>query len=134
MTRVNVGLDVRELPNDLLFTEYREIVRIPNAILTGKAKWLPDFSDIPPTFRLGEGHFKFFYNKLLYLSKRHGELRRQCLYRRINIQDTSSSFDALRGPEYKELWGDYTPTLADRRILLRRFAEKGHVLLPLDDN
>lgn len=128
MTRINVGISVEELPNDLLFTEYREIIRIPNAILTGKAKWLPDFSDIPPTFRLSEGHVKFFYNKLAFLSHRHHLLFEECLVRDIAVQDTSSSFVAVSTPPYQELWGNYTPTQRDREIILRRFAEKGHVL------
>lgn len=131
MTRINVGIDVKELPNDLLFTEYREMTRIPNAILTGKAKWLSDFSDIPPTFRLGEGHVKFFYNKLTFLYRRYLAVQRECYEREIGIQDTASSFTALMTPEFANLWGDYEPRPIDRQIILRRFDEKGHVLRPI---
>lgn len=132
MTRVNVGIDVRELSNQLLFAEYREIIRIPNSILSGRAKVFE--STIPPQFKLGQGHVMFFYNKLQFLRRRHQQLLQMCRHRGINVTDTSSSFEKLYSlQKFRELWGDYTPTLRDRQILLARFAERGHVLLPIPE-
>lgn len=126
MTRVNVGIKPQELNNQLLFTEYKEIVRIPNKIASGKANLV----DIPTTFRLGEGHVKFFYNKMSYLDRRWLSIRDECYRRGIAITDYSSAFDSIK---HLDLWGDYEEQPNDRAIILRRFAEKGHVLLESDD-
>jgi deoxyribonuclease (pyrimidine dimer) len=127
MTRVNVGIDPRELNNQLLFTEYREITRIPNAISSGRANYN---QPIPEQFTLGDGHVIFFYNKLRYLFRRYLVIRELCWKRRINITDTASAFTEPAFPH--KLWGEYQPTLDDRLIILKRFEEKGHVLLPLE--
>jgi hypothetical protein len=123
MTRVNVGIEPWELNNQLLFTEYKEIVRIPNAIAAGRAV----LSDIPEDFKLGEGHVKFFYNKLTYLHRRWLTLKEECIKRGINITNYSSAFESVSRD--LPVWGDYTETPRDRAITLCRFAEKGHQLL-----
>lgn len=122
MTRVNVGIDPRELNNQLLFTEYKEIVRIPNALAADRANLV----DIPTTFKLGPGHVKFFYNKMAYLHRRWLAIKDECYRRGINITDYSSAFDKIT---HLDVWGDYEEKPSDREIILRRFAEKGHVLL-----
>lgn len=60
--------------------EYREIIRIPNAIHKLKnSKSKTENSKykfkIPKEFCLGTGHVTFFYNKLLYLHKRFLSLK-----------------------------------------------------------
>ena len=64
MTRINVGIPPAELVNQHLIAEHREIKRIPNCIAKGKY----NMDGIPDKFKLGTGHVKFFYNKLLYLA------------------------------------------------------------------
>lgn len=71
MTRINV-VPVTELTNKHLIAEYRELPRIYKAAL--KFYLRGDKSIIPSTYRLGEGHVKFFYNKLGFINKRHKEL------------------------------------------------------------
>ena len=61
MTRINVAIPVEELTREHLISEHREIKRIPNMIKSGRAK----IKNIPPKFKLGPGHVKFFYDKLL---------------------------------------------------------------------
>ena len=61
MTRINAGIPPAELTNKHLIAEHREIKRIPNCIAKGKYK----MEGIPDKFKLGTGHVKFFYNKLL---------------------------------------------------------------------
>ena len=70
MTRINVGIPPAELVNQHLLAEHREIKRIPNCIAKGKY----NMEDIPDKFKLGKGHVKFFYNKLLHLKKRYMRL------------------------------------------------------------
>lgn len=120
MTRINVGIDAAELPDKLLLAEHREITRIPNAVKEGKAK----IKDIPNTFRLGAGHVKFFYTRLLYLKNRYNTLYRECIKRGFNITDKSSAFDQLP----LHTMGDYHPTLFDRKIIIERIESKGFKL------
>lgn len=120
MTRINVGIDASELPDKLLLAEHREITRIPNAVKEGKAK----IKDIPDTFRLGAGHVKFFYTRLLYLKKRYTLLYNECIERGFNITNKSSAFDEL--PSYT--MADYHPTEFDRQIIIERIESKGFKL------
>ena len=61
MTRINAGILPKDLTSKHLIAEHREIKRIPNCV--GKGKYNMD--NIPDKFKLGTGHVKFFYNKLL---------------------------------------------------------------------
>lgn len=72
MTRINC-VPVQELCREHLIAEYRELPRI--FALAAKACDRGDVpSNFPRTYRLGKGHVLFFYDKLRWLRKRHGEL------------------------------------------------------------
>ena len=75
MTRINVGIHPSELPIKMLIAEHREIKRIPNCIKSGRYS----LTDIPANFTLGQGHVKFFYNKLAYLRKRYEMIYKTCV-------------------------------------------------------
>jgi deoxyribonuclease (pyrimidine dimer) len=69
MTRINC-VPVEELTDKHLLAEYRELPRI-SAL---SHKWRQKAMDtLPETYRLGEGHVKFFYNKGEYLRRRFEE-------------------------------------------------------------
>lgn len=91
MTRISATIKPKELCDQMLIAEHREIVRVPNMIKSGKAK----FKNIPDEFTLGKGHVKFFYNKVYYLYKRYINLRRECIRRGFNVSDFSSAFSLL---------------------------------------
>ncbi len=114
MTRINVGIDPKELSRQHLLAEHREIKRIPNTIRTGKAV----IKDIPDQFCLGKGHVKFFYNKLGYLLERYKSIYRECVARNYQVSDYSQSWDGIAN----ELMGSYTPTESDRQTILNRIA------------
>ena len=59
MTRINSGIEVHTLLDTHLFSEWRELPRIPTAILNQKNKSQPKSS-----FSLGNGHVSFFYDKM----------------------------------------------------------------------
>lgn len=120
MTRINVGILSTELPDKLLLAEHREITRIPNAVKSGRAI----IKSIPEKFTLGQGHVKFFYNKLLYLKKRYESLYEQCVYREFNITNKLSAFDDI--PIH--LFNDYEETVEDRNIIIERIESKGFLL------
>lgn len=74
MTRINL-VEPHQLTDKHLMAEYRELPRIFTAVLKlqeqGKT---PDDVDIPDHYVLGQGHMKFFYNKVFWLEKRYESL------------------------------------------------------------
>ena len=116
MTRINVGIPPAELTDKHLLAEHREIKRIPNCITKGRY----NMNGIPDRFKLGKGHVKFFYNKLLHLKKRYIRLYEECIKRGFNVQNYSKAWDNLP----KELLNHYKPTKRDRLIVQQRINEK----------
>jgi deoxyribonuclease (pyrimidine dimer) len=116
MTRINIGIPVKDLTRQHLLAEHRELVRIPNTIKSGKAV----VKDIPDQFTLGKGHVKFFYTRLKYLHDRYNQLHRECVERGYNVTDFSSAFTDL--PD--ELYNDYLPTEGDTALVKQRIEER----------
>ena len=116
MTRINAGIPPAELINQHLIAEHREIKRIPNCIAKGKY----NMDGIPDRFKLGTGHVKFFYNKLLYLKNRYTSLYNECIKRGFNVQNYIEAWSNL--PE--ELMNDYNVKANDIRIIRERINEK----------
>jgi len=118
MTRISVAVRGSELCDSHLIKERIEILRIPNAIKSGKAK--VNLSKIPTTFTLGTGHVVFFYNRLKYLHDRYNELTEECIKRNFNVTDYSDAFDGLPG----HLYNNYIEKPNDRKILVERINER----------
>lgn len=116
MTRISVGVRAIELCDAHLIKERVELVRIPNAVRTGKAV----IKDIPRQFTLGTGHVKFFYDKMGYLHQRYTELTAECIARGFNITDFSDSFEGIA----PSLWKNYNETAQDRKIVVDRVNER----------
>jgi len=75
---------------------------------------------MPERFKLGAGHVKFFYNKLLYLKRRYTRLYEECIKRGFNVQNYIGAWDNI--PE--ELMNDYQVQANDIRIIRERINEK----------
>ena len=116
MTRINEGIPPIELANQHLIAEHREIKRIPNCIAKGKY----NMEGIPERFKLGTGHVKFFYNKLLYLKNRYIKLYEECIKRGFNVQNYINAWDNVP----QELMNDYKVKANDIRIIRERINEK----------
>ena len=116
MTRINVGIPPAELVNQHLLAEHREIKRIPNCVAKGKY----NMDGMPERFKLGTGHVKFFYNKLLYLKKRYVRLYEECINRGFNVQNYIEAWNDI--PE--ELMNDYNVKANDIRIIRERINER----------
>ena len=116
MTRINVGIPPAELVNQHLLAEHREIKRIPNCITKGRY----NMDGIPEHFKLGKGHVKFFYNKLLHLKKRYVRIYEECIKRGFNVQNYIEAWNNV--PE--ELMNDYNVKANDIRIIRERINEK----------
>lgn len=116
MTRINVGVNPRELSNKHLIAEHREIKRIPNMIKSGKAK----LDGIPKEFTLGTGHVKFFYNKLGFLLDRYKLLYDECIKRGFAVTAYHNAWDDVP----YNLMGSYEASESDRQIILQRIKER----------
>jgi deoxyribonuclease (pyrimidine dimer) len=125
MTRINCGIDPKTLSDKHLLAEHREIKRIPNAIRKGKF----NLKNQPKTFKLGTGHVKFFYDKLLYLKKRYDSLYQECKHRKFNVTYYGSAwcYAPGLGSPLEPMMNDYIPTQYDIDIIQARLDEKnGH--------
>jgi deoxyribonuclease (pyrimidine dimer) len=116
MTRINAGVRPSELSRQHLIAEHREITRIPNAVKSGRCS----FSGIPSEFKLGEGHVKFFYRRLLYLKKRYQSLLDECKERNYNVTDKTDAFNDLPN----DCFNDWEETPAARELILARIKER----------
>ncbi len=96
MTRINADLAPALLTDQHLFAEYREMRRIPKALLKSLAAQSASAlrAQIPENFRLGSGHVKFFYDKGRFLVERHALLRSELLERGYRLND-DGVFDNL---------------------------------------
>lgn len=117
MTRINL-VPPSELCDQHLLAEHRELTRIPNAVARGKFH----LQSQPADYKLGEGHVRFFFDKLFFLQKRYDALHAECLARGFNVQYIwPANFHAASCPQ-RELWKDYVPTQAALALNRERIA------------
>jgi deoxyribonuclease (pyrimidine dimer) len=118
MTRINI-INPCDLLDQHLIAEWRELPRIPNTIKSGKAKL--DLSNINLCYKLGSGHVKFFYNKLLFLKIRHDkicdELDKRSIKRNPLIKVELSQIDP-------KLCNDWSPRPIDYIVNIERLVER----------
>lgn len=101
MTRINL-VDPKILCDQHLLAEHRELTRIPNGVASGRYK----LDAIPPDYVLGQGHVKFFLDKMKFLRDRYDSLHEECIRRGFSVtyrwpQDL---------PNDEDIWKDYIPT------------------------
>ena len=110
MTRINVGIGVKNLPDELLLAELREIKRLPYFKVKCKNP------DIPKEFTLGKGHIKFFLDKLRFAKDRYLRLKEEATERGFCVTDFSSNFEDLEG--------DWWPKERDTEMIKERIIER----------
>lgn len=122
MTRINT-INPSDLLDQHLIAEWRELPRIPNTIVSGKAK--VNLKSIPTNYKLGTGHVLFFYNKLTYLQNRHllicNEMDRRVIKRDplvfVNLDNLTDVYEAT-------LCNDWLPSTVDHDINIERLIER----------
>lgn len=123
MTRINTVAPAL-LPTPWLMAEYRELPRIINKM--ADRGLLP--KALPPSYRMGAGHVKFFYNKLHWLHQRHRDIR---LALQERFPDTNFTIDTSEA--YMECLGHspglcnpflWEPDAADHAVCMARLAER----------
>lgn len=115
MTRINL-IPPKELCDQHLLAEHRELTRIPNAVAKGKFNLVGQ----PEDYKLGTGHVRFFFNKLKFLQKRYDLLHQECLARGFKVNYIWP--DNL--PEDPNLWRDYQPTESALAANIARIQER----------
>lgn len=122
MTRINT-IDPRLLLDEHLIAEWREMPRIVNELRKHPNRF--NKKDIPMHYTLGNGHVKFFRDKLIYLKKRHAKLCQEMDERGINrSKDVAIDFKGLCKQIAAVAMNDWTPSKADHEINIGRIAER----------
>ncbi|WP_290521475.1 pyrimidine dimer DNA glycosylase/endonuclease V [Aggregatibacter sp. oral taxon 458] len=115
MTRINL-IPPKDLCDQHLLAEHCELTRIPNAVAKDKFH----LKGQPEEYKLGEGHVRFFFNKMAFLKRRYDELHTECKARGFKVQYIWP--ETL--PSSPELWLDYQPTDAALEINRQRIQER----------
>ena len=121
MTRINV-VPPSELSQGHLVAEYRELPRVfkqaKAAIDRGEK---PDDRRNPREYKLGTGHVRFFYTRLMFLKKRQQDLIDEMLRRGYK----PNYLNAPSIDDFPEEWcRDYQPTTAAIAINRARIKER----------
>lgn len=119
MTRINC-VPVDELSGPHLVAEYRELPRV--FALAEKAAKRANLNQ-PDSYTLGKGHLLFFYTRLGYLARRHGELILE-----MKRRGYKPSFSGLRRQDFPgipdQFWSDWQPTPQALRLNRQRIKER----------
>lgn len=115
LTRINL-VPPAELCDQHLLAEHRELTRIPNAVARGRFS----LAGQPDDYKLGEGHVRFFFDKLAFLKRRYEALHAECRARGFHV----SPIWPADLPADARLWRDYTPTSAALAASRERIAQR----------
>jgi deoxyribonuclease (pyrimidine dimer) len=124
MTRINV-IPPDQLTDNFLRAEIFELPRLFPLVCKAAGK---GNTVVPNTYRLGEGHMRFFYNKLTFLFKRFNALRNEAHKRGIPIVTDPAVDPAYLAPQHygpeipSWYWQDYEPTAEAIQLNLDRLA------------
>jgi deoxyribonuclease (pyrimidine dimer) len=122
MTRINI-IPLKELYDQHLIAEYREITMIPAALQrTLNSIMGLKISKIPKNYTLNKGHVYFFYNKGKYLDKRYSGIVREMKKRgfRPNPKRNFPREIFMKN----NLYNDWVPTSEDYLIIRKRIESK----------
>ncbi len=118
MTRINSAIPVRNLTDEHLLAEHREIKRLPY-------QWCKSYNNgyisfAPEKFTLGKGHVLFFLNKQGFILERYKQIHEECLKRDFKVDDYSDNWtyvalDYMKG---------YEPTEEERNLLIERIMDR----------
>ena len=122
MTRINT-VEPKDLTNEWLLAEWRELPRIVNELEKYPQRF--DIKKIPKEYTLNTGHVLFFRNKLLFLAKRHREIRRELRNRNIKQNKNIKVNLHYLAPHIKQFaCNDWQPNSDAHSILIERLQER----------
>lgn len=118
MARINVGVPPKYLSDQHLIAESVEITMIVGALRRDGWKIK---GEVPKRFTLGKGHINFFKPKLKYLEKRLESVNNEMRNRGFKPTTFINAPDSLSKPL---LWGDWTSTSIDSKVVRERITER----------
>ena len=118
MTRINL-VPVSELADQHLIAEWRELPRIFGLVKKKLDERKPIISS--KNYTIGTGHVRFFYDKLLFLQKRHQALVKEAQKRGFRITLTEKISLKSFPNQYCQ---DFIPSEQDLKISQQRILEK----------
>lgn len=101
MTRINANIPPENLTDQHLLAELRELPRVPNTVSRMAPGFLKSL-ELPNEFCLGEGHVKFFYNKMPFLKDRYNSLINEAEVRGFNVKYFPHLFNFSFGEETED--------------------------------
>ena len=125
MTRINM-VPPRELTDQHLIAEWRELRDVPNALRRALRTRAPEdvARAVPATFTLGKGHISFFYDKGAYLALRATALGEEMECRGFR-PDYDKMARALRvWEDHPSLRRTFRPSSADLSLVRTRIRER----------
>ena len=124
MTRINL-VNPRELTDQHLFAEFREIKMIPKSFARSiyARGFVGAINLVGADFTLNKGHVSFFYDKGLYLHERYALLKWELQMRGVNY-NTESEFDPDSLMTNADCWNNWSPTKKDFALIRERIAER----------
>jgi len=118
MTRINSAIPVKNLTDEHLLAEHREIKRLPSCL--AKAVNSGSIHKIPQKFTLGKGHVLFFLDKMSFIRQRYLEIYNECMTRGMNVQTYLSNFDNIDC----RFMNEYIPTTEEHELLIDRIKSR----------
>jgi deoxyribonuclease (pyrimidine dimer) len=104
--------------------EHRELPRVFGLAYKASQSNKPWTDKQPSTYKLGEFHVIFFYDKLKWLSDRHKQLTAEMLSRGYKPSFTSCLQDEWQDKIPASYWKDYVPTEEAVKINMQRINER----------
>lgn len=120
MTRINSAIPVKNLTDEHLLAEHREIIRITTIFNRSSAKTIN--SKIPKEFCLGTGHVTFFLNKLGFIFTRYTLLYEECKRRGFYVKYYGDNW--FTNKAMIDFWFGYRPTQKEKKMLEERITDR----------
>lgn len=134
MTRINL-VDPSQLTDKHLMAEYRELPRVFTAVrkLQDQGKSPKDI-DIPETYVLGQGHVKFFYDKLIFLRIRYVAIQNELNCRGFNLNVDQYIQISKQAKSIDKQWqGLYYPSPEEIYMNMARICKRSKIQKVLDE-
>ena len=119
MTRINFGIPVRQLTDEHLLAEHREIKTLPESYLSAVRSG--SIRNIPEKFCLGKGHVLFFVDKPAYTLRRYHQIYRECIRRGFDVQSYSENWDCYPDSMFGR---NIRSTSSGKQLVIERISER----------
>ena len=134
MTRINL-VEPSQLTTKHLMAEYRELPRVFTAVekLQSQGK-SPEDIEIPESYVLGQGHVKFFYDKVAWLRCRFISIGFELINRGVNIDERMFCLIQISASKLHDKWQNgYVPSPEEIYLNMARICKRSKLDKVLDE-